>query len=285
MINAFSKNKLVPVASLIFLALSGWWLSLNVRGLAGESDQAELFSAVYGTMALFGGIVGLAVSKKWGGNKSLIGKSILMASLGLLAQEFGQVAYSLYTYLLHTEIPYPSVGDIGYFGSIIFYMFSAIYLIKALKLKTTLTSVKNQFWVIGVPLILLATSYLFFLNGYEFDFNNPLVIFLDFGYPLGQAIYISLAILAYLLSRNYLGGIMKPVIIFILFALVIQYASDFTFLYQVNRETWKTGGINDYMYLISYFVMTIALLRFDNVIQSLREGTSRASQEVQRDES
>lgn len=273
MIKTILKNKLIAPTILLFIALSAWWAVLNLKGLAGDTDQAELFSAFYGFMALFGGVVGIFVSAHWGGWKSLIGKSIIMASLGLLAQEFGQIAYSLYTYLFHTEIPYPSAGDIGYFGSIIFYVLAGRYLIKALSLKKTLSSLVNKLIVLGVPLLLLIGSYVLFLKDYEFDFSNPLVVFLDFGYPLGQAVYISLALLAFILSRNYLGGLMKPVIMFVIFALFVQYLADFTFLYQVSHETWQTAGINDYMYLFSYFIMTLSLLYFESIALKLKNTT------------
>lgn len=270
MVSQLFKSKYFIFGSVIFLALTAWWVYLGQNDLVGETDQAELFSASYGMMALYGGILGLFVSQKWGGLKSLIGKSVFFISLGLLAQEFGQISYSAYTYLFHEEIPYPSVGDIGYFGSVLLYIVAIFYLIKALSPKSALSSKINLLWVIAVPLILLVGSYLFFLNGYEFDFSNPLLVFLDFGYPLGQAFYISLAILAFLLSRRYLGGLMKPIVLFLIFALFMQYISDFMFLYRVNRDLWETGGINDYTYLVSYFVMTSALIAAGNVITTMR---------------
>ncbi len=280
MVTFLSKNKVTVLITLLFVGLSGWWLVLYLGGYAGDTPQAEQYSAVYGIMALFGGLIGLGVSKAWGGYKSLIGKFTLLLSLGLLAQEFGQIAYSLHTYLFHTEIPYPSVGDAGYFGSVILYCAAVFYLIKALKLKTTLASSINKLWVGVIPLVLLISSYVFFLRGYEFDFSQPLTVFLDFGYPLGQAIYISLALLALVLSRKYLGGRMKPVVLFLIVALFAQYVSDFTFLYSVSRETWQTAGINDYMYLVSYFLMTIALLKLGGVIRKLRSETNTPTPEV-----
>ncbi len=264
------RNKLLVItASLIFAVFFGFWIVLGAKGWRGESDQAELFSALYGLMALFGGVAGLFISKKWGGHKSYIGRAVLLVSLGLLAQEFGQITYSAYTYLFHQEIPYPSLGDLGYFGSVIFYIFAVINIIKATSLKISLGSLKKKTVVVLIPLALLAGSYFMFLRGYEFDFSQPLTVFLDLGYPLGQAFYIALAILAFLLSRKYLGGLMRPVILFLLFALVWQYAADFTFLYQVSRETWETGGSNELIYLIAYFVMTLALVRFNVVISKL----------------
>lgn len=274
MLTLTKDKKYFLFSSLLFAVLSFWWLFIFIKGYAGETPEAELFSATYGMMALTGGVIGLKVSKKWGGHKSHIGKFTLLISLGLLAQEFGQISYSLYTFLFHTEIPYPSIGDVGYFGSVVLYIWAVTFLIRALRLKSKLTSGLNKLMVVFIPSILLVASYAFFLKGYVFDASSPLTIFLDFGYPLGQVLYISLALLALFLSRNYLGGIMKPVVLFLIFALLSQYISDFTFLYSVSRGSWQTGGINDYMYLISYFIMTIALLHLGDVINNINRSVS-----------
>jgi hypothetical protein len=266
------KYKLsIVIATLLFSGLLLFWLYLSTQGLQGDTDQAELFSAIYGSLALFGGVSGLFISKKWGGRKSLIGKSVLFASLGLLAQELGQVTYSMYTYLWHQEIPYPSLGDIGYFGSVLFYILAAYFLIRATSVKTDRSGWQSKILVTVLPLAILAGSYIMFLKQYEFDFSQPLAVFLDFGYPLGQALYIALALLAFLLSRKYLGGVMRPVILAVLFSLILQYAADFVFLYQVSRDTWVTGGANELMYLVSYFAMTLSLIGFGIVASRLSQ--------------
>lgn len=269
-----NKNKqLAATASLIFLGLAGFWGVIAAKGLQGDTDTAEIFSAIYGVMALFGGIVGLAVSRRWGGFKSLIGRAVAFISLGLLAQAAGQAIYSGYTYLWNLEIPYPSWGDAGYFGSVIFYILGAWSLVRALHVKSASNPMR---WVAAglVPLALLAFSYYEFLREYVFDSSQPLTTFLDFGYPLGQAFYLALAIVAWLLSRRYLGGVMRPVILFLIFALFLQYVADFTFLYQVSRETWQTAGVNELMYLISYFVMTLSLIEFSAVLNRLKSKRS-----------
>ena len=263
-----NKN-LVILACVIFFALAGFWGGIALKGLQGETDTAELFSAVYGVMALFGGLVGLTVSRHWGGVKSLIGRAVVCMSLGLLAQAAGQAMYSMYTYLWHQEIPYPSWGDVGYFGSVIFYILGAWMLIKALSVKSASESSILRKGVVVIPVLLLSLSYYVFLRDYSFDWSNPLTVLLDFGYPLGQAFYISLALVAWVLSRKYLGGVMRPVILFLILALVLQYAADFTFLYQVNRDTWQTAGGNELMYLIAYFAMTLSLLEFGTVLNRL----------------
>jgi len=256
----------------LFLIFTGWWVTLNY--VIEPTDHAlELFSGTYGLIALVGAIYGLRISKMWGGRKSLIGKSILLYSLGLLAQVFGQISYSLYTLVFAKEIPYPSIGDVGYMGSVLLYIWATFTLVKAVSVKDVVKSYGNKLQAILIPLIILLTSYMFFLKGYEFNSSSPLTVFLDFGYPLGQAIYISLAILVYLLSRKYLGGVMRPVILFLIFALGLQYFADFMFLYQTNKETWTTAGANDYLYAVSYFVMSLSLLRFEVVIKKLGQSS------------
>ena len=243
----------------IFVAIAAYWGFLQFRGLANDSAR-NLIGDIYGSLALAGGIFGLIVSKKWGGFRSLLGKSIIMLSIGLLLQEFGQLSYAYYVVVKHTDIPYPSIGDVGYFGSVIFYIYGAFLLSKVAGSSLSLRSVKNKFVALLLPLALLMASYAIFLKGYEFDWSKPLPIILDFGYPLGQAVYLSIALLALLLSRKILGGLMRPKIILILIALLIQYVSDFNFLYQNSHKTWVTAGYGDFLYFVSYLLMGLSLL-------------------------
>lgn len=108
-----------------------------------------------------------------------------------------------------------------------------------------------------------------FLRDYEFDFSDPLRVFLDFGYPFGEAIYISIAILTYTLSRKLLGGVMKSRILLIIFAFVVQYIAESNFLYQTLQETWVNGGYGDYIYFLAYFIMTLGLIQLKTVLDKL----------------
>jgi hypothetical protein len=261
-------NLPIFIAVGIFLFLLGWWLILYITG-SKSGSQNQLFSALYGSMALYGAIWGLITAKKWGGLKSAMGKAVLGFSMGLLAQEFGQITYSLYFYKTHA-IPYPSIGDIGYFGTIPLYCLGTIYLAKVSGAKTKLKFSSHKLLAVLIPLVLLSVSYVIFLQGYQLDWSNPLKIFLDLGYPLGDALYISLAILAFLLTKNVLGGVMKSKIFLLLFALAMEYFADFMFLYQQNKGTEYAGGLNDLLYLISYFVMALALLQLRAVLMKIR---------------
>lgn len=262
-------HKLFFLIIFLFIALTIWRLFLIFLPLKNLDIKVQIWAASYQVVAWVGAVIGLIFSKLWGGYKSVVGKAILAFSIGLLAQSFGQSVFSYYFYT-GIQAPYPSLADLGFFGSIPFYIYGIISLAKVSGARISLKSLTNRIKVIFIPLALLFASYLVFLKGYQFDLTQPIKVFLDFGYPLGQAVYISIAILAYLLSRKILGGIMKKSIIFFIFALVAQYIADYVFLYQSSRGTFIGGGISDYIYLISYFIMAISLIQIGKIFYKIQ---------------
>lgn len=257
----------------IFLFLFFTFLWLIAQFLPNSRDLKNLFSDSYGIIALYGGFFALLKSKVWNGMKSFMGRVMIFFGLGLVLQAFGQFSYSVIYLLSNAEVPYPSLGDIGYFGSIPAYIVGVYYLSKAAGIQISLRSYKRKIQAFVIPVLMLTLSYLIFLRDYKFDWNSPLVIFLDFGYPLGQSIYVSIAMLTYLLSRDVLGGIMKPKILFILFALVVQYIADYMFLYKFKNEIWQTAGINEYFYLVAYFLMSLGIIQLETAFDSIKRST------------
>jgi hypothetical protein len=264
-------NKTAAFILGLFLILLAWWVYIHYFISTGSSSEAlQLWAASYQLIALTGAIIGLIMSHRWGGFKSALGRSVIAFSLGLLFQSLGQTAYSYYIYYLGIDVPYPSLGDIGFFGSILFYIYGATMLAKVSGAHVSLKSFFSNVQVFFIPLVILLLSYIFFLREYTLDGSQPLKTLLDFGYPLGQAIYVSIAILAFFLSRKMLGGMLKTPIIIFIFALILQYLSDFTFLYQASMETWYAGGVNDLMYCISYLLMALALINIGRVFDKIK---------------
>jgi hypothetical protein len=257
------------IVTIVFLLFTAFWVYLQLV-IPTDTEIHTFFGAIYGVMAILGMIFGILISIKWGFMSSIIGRAIAMFSFGLMAQEFGQLTLSYFHYVLGKEGLYPSLGDVGFFGSIPLYIYGVILLAQASGVKIRLQSFASKVQALIIPLGVLAAGYYLFLQGYEFDWSDPVKIFLDFGYPLGQAFYVSLAILTYLLSRGVLGGIMKTKILCILFALIIQFFADYTFLYQSSRGIWHVGEINDYMYLGAYFIMTLSLIQFETVFKNIK---------------
>lgn len=266
--STINRNPYLLIVSLVFTFFLFSWFLVQY---SHSPYLLELYADTYGMVTVFAGVYGLYMSKKWGYFSSVFGKAIIFLSLGLLAQGFGQAVYSIYYLVFDISAPYPSIGDIGFFGSIPLYILGVWYLALASGVKYALKSKLSVLLSVIVVAALLFSSYQFFLMGYDFTDVPLLVIFLDFGYPLGQAVYVSMALVIALVSRKMLGGVMKKRVWLLLAALLFQYASDFVFLYQFNRDTWTAGGINDFMYLISYFMLFIAMVDIETAFLSLTD--------------
>ena len=255
----------------LFILLAAWWIYVFSFLKNSNVEQNLLWAACYQSIALLGAISAFYVSNLWGGYKSLIGRSIIFFGLGLICQVIGQSVFSFYNLVAKVGVPYPSIADIGFFGSIICYVIALLNLAKTSGSTFSLKSVHGKFLAFAVPLILLVTSYFFFLKGYEFDFSNKIKIFLDFGYPLGDAVYLSLSLVTLALSAKFLGGIMKGPILIVLLALVFQYIADFNFLYQASNGSWINGGYGDFLYMCSYFVISLSLIKFGAAFKQIKE--------------
>ena len=256
------------IAIALFLALSVWWVVLFFVFDAELSSQNLYWAATYQLLAWWGGMYALASSRYWGGFKSTMGRGIIFFGLGLVLQGFGQTTFSIYTTILHIDIPYPSIADIGYFGSVFFYIAGILSMAKVAGASVRLKSLGGKIAALLLPAAMLLISYTFFLQGYEFDWSAPLRTFLDFGYPLGEAIYVSIAVLALIFSRNMLGGIMRIPMLLLMTALTVQYVAEFNFLFQAANETWINGGYGDFLYLLSYFLMGFSLVRIERTIRN-----------------
>jgi hypothetical protein len=257
------------LGGLIFTAFTAWWILLRLDK-APEILSGDNFSDTYGILALVGGLAGVVIARQWGGFRSYMGRAVLAFAAGLLFQALGQFVYSYYFWFLNQEAPYPSWGDVGYFGSVLLYIYGTYCLIKVSGARLSMGLFRNKLMALFLPAALLAASYYFFLKDYEADWSAPLVTFLDFGYPLGQAFYIALALLTFMLSRKILGGIMRRRVLLLIAALVVQYAADFMFLYRFNRDQWYAGDPSDYTYLVAYFLMTMALLSIGKASREIK---------------
>ncbi|MEO5635225.1 MAG: hypothetical protein ABIS26_00540 [Candidatus Paceibacterota bacterium] len=266
------RYKALKVLSFLFVFFTLWRTMLFIFPPA-PSEEINWWSFAWGAsyqiIALIGSIAGFTVAKSWGGRKSLFGRVILSFAFGLLLQSVGQAIASYYVYKTG-EIPYPGLDDIGFFGSVIFYIYGVFALAKVSGVRFSLVSASKKIQAIVIPIVLLVLSYLIFLKDYEFDWSQKLKVFLDFAYPLGQALYIAIAILVFLLSKKILGGMMRKPIMFIIIALIIQFISDFTFLYQATNNLYIPEGVNDCMYFISYFFMSLSLIQLGIVFDKIK---------------
>lgn len=271
LVEQYKASQILRYIVWFFVLLSGWWFYMYMFSIT-EGTGNTLFLLVYPVLPLIGGVYGLIFAKKWGGFRSKFGSAVSILALGFLAQFVGQYLYNYYQVYLGIDVPYPSIGDLFYFASVVLYVIGTYKLADVAGIKLSFRSVRGKVAMV-IPFIVLLVSYWVLLQGYEADWANKLVIFLDFGYPIGQAIYLSIALLAFLISKDILGGLMRNPIMLLIVALVVQFLADFSFSYQVSREviTYYPSGTNDYLFAFSYFLMTIALFSIGNMFYKVQK--------------
>lgn len=223
------------------------------------------YTDTYGVIALIGGVLGLLISRLWGGFRSVVGRAIIMLSFGVLFQFLGQVSYAWYRFAYNIEAPYPAFGELFYMSSIPIYIYGIWQIAVASGVKYKLKDPKYRLISISAILSVVVFSYWLFLSKYDFSNADPIIILIEFWYPIGQALYITLAGLTLLLSKNLLGGQMRNKVYFVLFAFAVQYIADTYFTVEYNLDAFYPGGLSDYLYFISYFIMVLAIYRFSEL--------------------
>ncbi len=265
-------NLLRKIIIWLFVVFFIWWIILQL-----VSNRTELWwGNLYQLIALIGGIGGLYISNYlFYEMKSLIlvRRAIFFFSIGLLLQVLGQNVFSYYNMVLKVPIPYPSFADVGYFGSVLCYLYALILLAGITGVKLTFKSFISKIEFLLIPAVILLVSFTLFLKGYAYDLSSPVRIFLDFAYPIIEAVYVSLALIILLFAKDLVGGVMKwPSL---LLAMFVQYIADFNFLYQAKNGTWVSGRYGDLLYMIAYFILALALIRLGITFQKLLEKNER----------
>lgn len=263
MVKTIITSKVFFLVAGIYIILLLWWLKIFFSGVV-NTDEGHIFGAVYAIIAIIGGANGLYVSRKWGGWNSTIGRGIIFFSLGLIGEWFGQTTWAYFNIIAKQEVPYPSIADIGFFSIIPLYSLGMLSFAKAAGAKFSIQTVKGKLLILFVPLVMVVFSYFFFLKNVTPDFSDLLRTFLDFGYPLGEAIPICIALITFELSRGILGGKMRNRILYLIFALIFQFITEYTFIYTAATGTYYNAGPVDLMYMTSFAIMSIGLVSLKN---------------------
>lgn len=262
MLAAIFKSKFSYWILFLYFFILGWWIKIQLSGVTG-TDEAYLFNWSYGLIGLSATIYGLIVAfSKWGGWESIIGKGLIFLSFGLFGQWFGLQIWTYYNILAKVEVPYPSLADIGYFALIPFYTLAALMFAIAAGAKFSLRTSGGKLYALLIPLIALAIVYWLFLKDIGFNGSDPIKTFLDFGYPLGEILPVSIALFTLTLSKSLLGGTMKSRILFLVGAFFFQFLTEYLFLYAAGVGTYVNGGWNDLLYATSYTIMALGIVSF-----------------------
>ena len=217
-------------------------------------------------LPLTGGILGLLNSKHWGGHKSVVGKSLIGISLGLIAWSGGMIIWNYYLFFTSVEVPYPSWADAIFILSWPLWTYGLFKLSKAIGVNFALRSRSNKWFLIFIPLVVILISVYLLIyvarGGIVYD-GDLLKLFFDLFYPLGDVVILSVTAATYFLSRKYLGGVYKTTILILLLAFFMNYISDFMFSYTTTKGTYFNGHLVDFLFTTTMFIMSLSLTMFN----------------------
>lgn len=254
--------------------LSGFYISSFIFFLAGINSVETkdlpislMFSVSNGVIAFLGGCLGFLVSRHWGGFKSAVGKAVLLISCGTASWGIGTFVWSYYNFVLHEEVPYPSFADIGYVLAIPLWAIGVFYLSKATGAKFNLRKLKGRILLIILPIIAAIFSYYFLYivaRGSSIEAEGELLkVFLDFYYPIGDWIILTVSFILFGLSFKYLGGRFKWPVYITLLGFVVMFFADFSFSYTTTLETYFNGSYPDMLFSAAMFIISLGVISLD----------------------
>lgn len=271
-------NSSTKTLVLVYIISVIWWLFLD-RNAEEVPLSNYLYTLLEGIIPIWGGLYGLSVAKRWGFFSSVIGRSLLFLSFGLISWGIGTIIFvGYYNLFLGVEIPYPSLADVAYIISWPLWGIGMIYLSRATGAKAALHNASGKSVIIIIPVIVIALSYYLLVHvarGGVISASEGLAkVFFDLAYPIGDVVILTLATLIYGLSFKYFGGKYKFAIYILLLGFVVNYFADFSFSYQTTLETFVPGGLPDLLFTTAMFALSFGVTAIDSRVLSVKENES-----------
>lgn len=275
---SFLKQRPIQVLLAGYIISMPYWVWIQATGQVNTAHNYIWSLIILGIVPVIGGIFGILLSRKWGFLHAALGRAIFFLSAGVMAWGIGSVIWAYYNLVLGVEVPYPSLGDVGYLLSYPFYAIGLVNLGKGIgayhKLKTKLGKIA----LILVPLLGMAVTYFIFISvarGGEFDFqdSSALKILFDIGYPLGDAIVVTAIGLIYGLSYKAFGGRFRWPINLLFAGQFLLYLGDFSFSYGTTQGTYYIGNLNDLLFVHALFFIAVGVnaLNIPGISSRVRE--------------
>lgn len=228
--------------------LSGWqYAYLLIPFLIGET-----------IIPLAGGIIGLHNATKWG-KKTVMGRSSLALGLGMLAWSGGMIIWNYYLFLTTVSVPYPSLADAIFILSWPLWTYGIIQLSKAFGIKFAFRKTGKAFLLIPIILAVFSVYLIGNVARGGITYSNPVKLFFDLFYPLGDIVILSVTASVYLLLRKYMGGVYKAPALILFFGFLLNYIGDFWFSYTTTQGTYFNGAFPDLLYTTTMFVLSVGL--------------------------
>lgn len=260
----FKEERLNSVlVTAVFLFFTSWWAVIYFWFGNQNIPANHAWSTTYLVIAILGSYIGFFIYRQSAGRPApaLPRRLVAFFSTGLLFQALGQAVFSYYAQVLNTEVPYPSLADVFFFGSVILYLFGALLFFTDVIDKRRLN---KAIYAAMVWCMLLVLPQIYFLQKENFfaEFSLALQPILDSGYYIFETIFAALALGAGTATWWFKDKKFRSGYIFLASGLLGQFLIDFYFSYAAHFGTWINGGLGDYCYFVAYFTVALGLVQF-----------------------
>lgn len=266
MIRNFKVNKLSFIVLVYFCLMLLYWVGLQIKGSTDLTINL-FYSFTLNTLSFMGGVFGVFVSLRWGGFRSILGRGLLLMSLGLISWgALGGYVWSYYNFILHQEIPYPSLSDVGFLGAVPLWAIGMFFLAKATGVKYGLKNRAGKAYLFLLPILSFLASYYLLVtvarHGSVSDGGSSIKVFFDFAYPIGDVAIITIALLIFGLTLKLLGGLYRQPIHLLLAGFIGMFFADMAFSYSTTVETYYNGNYADLLFTIGLFLIGFGITSF-----------------------
>lgn len=259
------KKSLIIIITYVITAI--FWLCLTLKTPDPESRAGYYLQIFLFLIPLFGSIVGFMNARLWGGFRSAVGRAIIFLSLGTLTWAIGMLIWNYYIFLAKVEIPYPSIADLAFILSWPLWTIGFIELSKATGARFALRKIKGRVLLTVIPLAVIFASYYLLIDiardGVIEWSTGGLKLFFDLFYPIGDVVILTVALMLFSLSYNFLGGRYRSAVWMLIAAFILNYFSDFLFSYTTTKETYFNGHFVDFLFATTMFVLSLGLSMLD----------------------
>ncbi len=259
---------MMPKKLLLLIALT---ITTVVGMLLQTSDSPSLIRYLFaGT-----GLIFIPIISAWIGIdgaraftfKSVFGKSLLFISLGVLAWGLGDVAFFYYN-ISGTEVPYPSLADVGYIALIPLVSYGVFLLLKGVKMKL---DAKTIFKILISPILVLLVIFPFFIYGKLAEDVDLLTKTLNVLYPVGDVLFLSFALI--IITLTY-GSVLFKSLRIISLGFIIEAMADFSFSYATAAGIYYTSSWDDVLFALAFFTIGFGMYYMS---KSLKEPAKKQS--------
>lgn len=252
----------VVVLTVVFLLTVVWWVTIYMRGIVDTSENYWYtlpFTILPFTAGLY--VLKLRSIKE----DSLLRKAVILLAIGLLFWGFGNVIYMYYNLVLHVPVPCPSLGEVGYGGSYIFWSAGLVLINISLQLERHLKTTVQKILFFLLPFIFVSVSYyLFFVvnfGGHAPVGESAVKFFFDIYYLFADTLQVFLlAVPLYALFAKIVDRRLFVALALVCFGFLAQYIADFAFAYTTFRETYFIANWVDLLYAISIYMLSVSIV-------------------------